>query len=82
MTVKELIRELQDVPEDAIVLGSDHLYQYHWIADGVDYNDATNTISFYGGDIFEFENEEPDIPNDVDESNYDLTATVISNRVW
>lgn len=68
MTVKELIRELQNVPEDAIVLGDSHLYQYNCIVDGVDYNDRTNTISFYGGDIFEFEDEEPD---DVNETNYD-----------
>lgn len=71
MTVKELIRELQNVPEDAIVLGDSHLYQYNCIVDGVDYDNETNTISFYGGDLFEFENEEPDIPDDVDETNYD-----------
>lgn len=70
MTVKELIRELQNVPEDAIVLGDSHLYQYNCIVDGIDYDDATNTISFYGGDIFEFQDEETDIPDDVDETNY------------
>ena len=67
MTVKELIKELQKVPEDAIVLGDSHLYQYNEIVDGIDYDEETNTISFYGGDIFEFEDEEPD---DVNESNY------------
>lgn len=71
MTVKELIKELQKMPEDAIVLGDSHLYQYNCIVDGVDYDDETNTISFYGGDIFEFEDEESDIPDDVDETNYD-----------
>mgnify|MGYP003305106348 CR=1 FL=1 len=39
MTVKELIRELQNVPEDAIVLGDSHLYQYNCIVDGVDYDE-------------------------------------------
>lgn len=70
MTVKELIKELQRMPENAIVLGDSHLYQYNCIVDGVDYDEETNTISFYGGDIFEFEDEKPDIPDDVDESNY------------
>ena len=71
MTVKELIRELQNVPGDAIVLGDSYLHQYNCIVDGVDYNDETNTISFYGEDIFEFEDEEPDISDEVDETNYD-----------
>lgn len=66
MTVKELIRELQDVPGDAIVLGDMYLNRY-CVINTVEYNDATNTISFYGDDIF----EEPDIPDDVDETNYD-----------
>lgn len=51
MTVKELIRKLQDVPQDAIVLGDMYLNQY-CIIDEVEYNDATNTISFYGGEVF------------------------------
>lgn len=55
MTVKELIRELQNVPQDAIVLGDIYLNQY-CIIDEVEYNDATNTILFYGSDIFD-ENE-------------------------
>ena len=55
MTVKELIKELQKMPEDAIVLGDMHLNQY-CIIDEIEYDDATNTISFYGGDIFD-ENE-------------------------
>ena len=62
MTVKELIRELQDVPGDAIVLGDMYLNQY-CIIDTVEYNDATNTISFYGEDFF----EEPDITDDDDD---------------
>lgn len=70
MTVKELIRELQKMPEDAIVLGDPYLSQY-CIIDNIDYDEETNTISFYGSDIFKFEDKEPDIPDDVDESNYD-----------
>lgn len=57
MTVKELIKELQKMPEDAIVLGDPYLNQY-CIIDSIDYDEETNTISFYGEDIF----EEPDIP--------------------
>ena len=60
MTVKELIRKLQYVPGDAIVLGDMYLNQY-CIIDTVEYDDATNTISFYGEDIF----EEPDISDDI-----------------
>lgn len=71
MTVKELIRELQDVPGDAIVLGDLHPHLYNRIVDGVTYNDATNTISFYGGDLFKFEDEKSDIPDNVDETNYE-----------
>jgi len=66
MTVKELIEELQKMPEDAVVLGDMYLNQY-CIIDTVEYDDATNTITFYGDDIF----EESDIPDDVDETNYD-----------
>ena len=51
MTVKELIRELQGVPENAIVLYEPCVNGY-CIADGVDYNDVDNTIMFYGGDVF------------------------------
>ena len=67
MTVKELIRELQSVPEDAIVAYHPETADKPYIIDDVNYNDATNTISFYGRDIF----EEPKIPDDVDETNYD-----------
>lgn len=77
MTVKELIRELQNVPEDAIVLGDTYLNQ-ECIIDMVEYNDTTNTVSFYGMEIF----KDPDIPDDVDESNYDFTAGAISNKAW
>lgn len=82
MTVKELIKELQKMPEDAIVLGDSHLYQYNEIVDGIDYDEETNTISFYGGDIFEFENEESDIPDDTEKSNYNPCAGWISNKAW
>lgn len=71
MTVKELIRALQNVPEDAIVAYHPEIADKPYIVDGVNYNDATNIISFYGRDIFEFQDEEPDIPDDVDETNYD-----------
>lgn len=77
MTVKELIKELQKMPEDAIVLGDMYLNQY-CIIDTVEYDDETNIISFYGEDIF----KEPDITDDVDETNYDLTTGAISNKVW
>lgn len=71
MTIKELIREFQNVPEDAIVVYHPETADKPYIVNGVNYNDATNTISFYGGDIFEFQDEESDIPDDVDETNYD-----------
>ena len=67
MTVKELIKELQNVPEDAIVAYHPETADKPYIVNTVNYNDATNTITFYGDDIF----EEPDIPDDVDETNYD-----------
>lgn len=66
MTVKELIKELQNVPEDAIVAYHPETADKPYIVNTVNYNDATNTITFYGDDIF----EEPDIPDDVDESFY------------
>lgn len=66
MTVKELIKELQKMPEDAVVVGDSYLYQY-CIIDSIEYDEETNTISFYGEDTF----EEPGIPDDVDETNYD-----------
>ena len=71
MTVKELIRELQYIPEDAIVTYHPKTADKPYMVNGVDYNDATNIISFYGGDIFEFQDEEPNIPDDIDETNYD-----------
>ena len=71
MTVKELIRELQNVPEDAIVTNA-WAHYFTYIVEGVDYNDTNNTISFYGGEVFDEseEDEESDIHDDVDESNY------------
>lgn len=56
MTVKELIREFQDVPGDAIVTYHPETADKPYIVNSVNYNDAMNIISFYGGDIFE-ENE-------------------------
>ena len=70
MTVKELIRELQNVPEDAIVAYHPETADKPYIVDGVNYNDATNAISFYGGDIFEFKDEETNIPDSADKTNY------------
>ena len=48
------------------------------IIDTVEYDDPTNTVSFYGMEIF----KEPDSPDDVEESNYDFTAGAISNKAW
>lgn len=80
MTVKELIKELQKVPEDAIVLGDSYLYQYNEIVDGVDYDEATNTISFYGGDIFVENDEDCDIPDSTDETNYNPICYIHSMK--
>lgn len=77
MTVKELIKELQKMPEDAIVVGDPYLNQ-DCIIDTVEYDNETNTVSFYGDDFF----EEPDTTDNVDESNYGFTADAISNRAW
>ncbi len=72
MTVKELIKELQKMPEDAVVLGDMYLNQY-CIIDTVEYDDATNTVSFYGDREFgvEYEDDLVDVDDDVDETNYD-----------
>lgn len=67
MTVKELIAVLNTLPDNTTVAYHPETADKPYIVDGVDYDEKTNTISFYGGDIF----EEPDIPDDVDESNYD-----------
>lgn len=48
MTVKELIRELQDVPEDAIVLVNHHRHGLLEVVEGIDYNDSQNVICFWG----------------------------------
>ena len=73
MTVKELIKELQKMPEDAIVLGDPYLNQY-CIIDSIEYDDTTNTVSFYGDREFgvEYEDDLVDVDDDTDESNYDL----------
>ena len=63
MTVKELIAILNTLPSDATVTYADH-----FIADEVIYDDYDNTITFAGTDEF------GDIPDDVDETNYDPYA--------
>lgn len=71
MTVKELIRELQDVPEDAIVLAGHHLHGLYEIVEGIEYNGPQNVIYFWGNEIYDPEDYEDDIPDDVDETNYE-----------
>lgn len=68
MTVKELIRELQNVPEDAIVLADHHLHGLYEVVEGIEYNDPQNVIYFWGNEIYD---PEDNIPDDVDETNYD-----------
>ena len=70
MTVKELIRELQNVSEDAIVLADHHLHGLQEIVEGIEYNDPQNVIYFWGNEIYDPEDYEEDIPDDIDESNY------------
>lgn len=71
MTVKELIRELQNVPEDAIVLADHHLHGLYEVVKGIEYNDSQNAIYFWGNEIYDPDDEEDyEIPDDVDESNY------------
>lgn len=70
MTVKELIRELQNVPEDAIVLG-DYNLGLCKIAKKIEYNDPQNVIYFCCDEIYDPEDYEDNIPDDVDETNYD-----------
>ena len=81
MTVKELIAILDTLPADAVVTYA----ASHFIADEVIYDDYDNTVSFAGSEEFGIpstcdgdcmECHEPcqmnqDIPDDVDESNYD-----------
>lgn len=60
MTVKKLIAILNTLPSDAtVVYAADR-----FIADEVIYDDYDNTVTFAGTDEF------GDIPDDVDESNY------------
>lgn len=60
MTVKELIAILNTLPSNAtVVYAADR-----FVADEVIYDDYDNTVTFAGTDEF------TDIPNDVDESNY------------
>ena len=71
MTVKELIRELQNVPEDAIILADHHLHGLYEVVKGIEYNDSQNIVYFWGNEIYDPEDYEDDIPDDVDETNYD-----------
>ena len=64
MTVKELIAILNTLPSDAtVVYAADR-----FIADEVIYDDYDNTVTFAGTQ--EFDDPCDDIPDDVDESNY------------
>ena len=74
MTVKELIRELQNVPEDAIVLADHHLHGLYEVVEGIEYNDPKNVVYFWGNEIYDPESYEENIPDDVDETNYDPYA--------
>ena len=64
MTVKELVAILNTLPSDATVVYAVDRF----IADEVIYDDYDNTVTFAGTDEFE------DIPDDVDETNYDPYA--------
>lgn len=64
MTVKELVAILNTLPSDAtVVYAADR-----FVADEVIYDDYDNTVTFAGTD--EFGDIPDDIPDDVDESNY------------
>lgn len=61
MTVKELVTILNTLPSDAtVVYAADR-----FVADEVIYDDYDNTVTFAGTDEYE------DIPDNVDETNYD-----------
>jgi hypothetical protein len=64
MTVKELIAILNTLPSDATVVYA----ASRFVADVVIYDDYDNTVTFAGTDEF------GDIPDDVDETNYDPYA--------
>ena len=66
MTVKELIVALSALPSDATVTYTNSRF----IVDGVDYDNYDNTITFIGDREFGIDYED-DIPDDVDETNYD-----------
>lgn len=66
MTVKELIAALSTLPSDATVTYTNSRF----IVDGVDYDNYDNTITFIGDREFGIDYED-DIPDDVDETNYD-----------
>ena len=61
MTVKELIRELQNVPEDAIILADHHFHGLYEVVEGIEYNDHQNIIYFWGNEIYDPEDYERSI---------------------
>ena len=63
MTIKELVAILNTLPSDAIVVYAADRF----VADEVIYDDYDNTVTFAGTDEFGVD----DIPDDVDETNYD-----------
>ena len=64
MTIKELVAILNTLPSDAtVVYAADR-----FVADEIIYDDYDNTVTFAGTDEF------GDIPDDVDETNYDPYA--------
>ena len=81
MTVKELIAVLNTLPDNVIVTYTND----HYTIDKIIYDNFNNTITFTGSEEFDtpstcdgdcMECHEPcqmnqDIPDDVDESNYD-----------
>ena len=72
MTIKELVAILNTLPSDAtVVYAADR-----FVADEVIYDDYDNTVTFAGVREFgvEYEDDLVDVPDDVDESNYDPYA--------
>ncbi len=68
MTVKELIKELQNIPENAIVLADHNLHGLYEVVEGIEYDDHQNVAYFWGNEIYDPEDY---VPDDVDEINYD-----------
>lgn len=82
MTVKELIAILNTLPDDTIVVYHPETADNPYIVDLSVYSEQDNILTLTGNEIYDPEDYEDDIPDDVDESNYDLTAGVISNKAW